>query len=332
MSASQIQASRPVQPSRDPAMPAAWTQVTADQAFTQDRVQRVQQSPATLTPADVLALQRTVGNQAVQRLLGERSQTQTPVVGERLATGAVVQLSPEGARPNRSGLPDGLKAGVESLSGLAMDDVKVHYNSSRPARVNAHAYAQGSDIHLAPGQEQHLPHEAWHVVQQRQGRVKATMQMKNMAINTSSALETEADVMGSRAQRMGAFTKGDPSAPIKRLTSLPATVPSSAHAGTVAQMKWVPIVKGQDGVSGARKHYYDGWGEAMGITKDDELIDVVENEGSVEEGRQFISYGNLLNSNEHISKNCNVIFENFKGKKGDDVTTIFHAGPASYNA
>jgi hypothetical protein len=27
-----------------------------------------------------------------------------------------------------------------------------------------------------PGQEQHLPHEAWHVVQQKQGRVKPTGQ------------------------------------------------------------------------------------------------------------------------------------------------------------
>ncbi|MEL6127089.1 MAG: DUF4157 domain-containing protein, partial [Pseudomonadota bacterium] len=36
------------------------------------------------------------------------------------------------------------------------------------------AYAQGSNIHLGPGQDQHLPHEAWHVVQQRQGRVPTT--------------------------------------------------------------------------------------------------------------------------------------------------------------
>ena len=59
-----------------------------------------------------------------------------------------------------------------------MDDVKVHYNSSKPAQLQAHAYAQGTDIHLAPGQEKHLPHEAWHVVQQKQGRVRPTMQMK----------------------------------------------------------------------------------------------------------------------------------------------------------
>lgn len=85
------------------------------------------------------------------------------------------RLAPQG---NASGLPAQLKAGVESLSGMRMDHVNVHYNSAQPAQLQAHAYAQGSDIHLAPGQEQHLPHEAWHVVQQAQGRVKPTVQMK----------------------------------------------------------------------------------------------------------------------------------------------------------
>jgi Domain of unknown function (DUF4157) len=70
--------------------------------------------------------------------------------------------------PNRTGLPDRLKAGVESLSGLSLDDVRVHYNSPKPAGVRARAYTQGAHIHLAPGQQEHLPHEAWHVVQQKQ--------------------------------------------------------------------------------------------------------------------------------------------------------------------
>jgi hypothetical protein len=73
-------------------------------------------------------------------------------------------------RANNTGLPDQLKSGIESLSGLSMDHVRVHYISSQPAQLNALAYAQGSDIHVAPGQERHLPHEAWHVVQQAQGR------------------------------------------------------------------------------------------------------------------------------------------------------------------
>ncbi|MBQ4820690.1 DUF4157 domain-containing protein [Aquimarina sp. MMG016] len=103
-------------------------------------------------------------------------------------------------RKNNTGLPDNLKSGIENLSGYSMDDVKVHYNSSKPAQLQAHAYAQGTDIHLAPGQEKHLPHEAWHVVQQKQGRVQPTRQLKSKVnINDDVGLEKEADVMGARA-------------------------------------------------------------------------------------------------------------------------------------
>jgi hypothetical protein len=104
-----------------------------------------------------------------------------------------------GASANNTGLPNRLKAGVENLSGFAMDDVRVHFNSSKPAALHALAYTQGTDIHVGPGQERHLPHEAWHVVQQKQGRVKPTLQMKGKAINDDSALEREADAMGARA-------------------------------------------------------------------------------------------------------------------------------------
>ena len=101
---------------------------------------------------------------------------------------------------NSTGLPDRLRAGVEQLSGLPMDDVRVHYNSDKPAQLQALAYTQGSEIHVAPGQERHLPHEAWHVVQQKQGRVKTTMQMKEgVPVNDDRGLEAEADLMGDKA-------------------------------------------------------------------------------------------------------------------------------------
>lgn len=104
---------------------------------------------------------------------------------------------------NNTGLPNQLKSGMESLSGMSLDHVKVHYNSPRPAAVQAHAYAQGSDIHLAPGQSKHLPHELGHVVQQAQGRVKPTTRVNGMAVNDSPRLEREADVMGAKALHMG---------------------------------------------------------------------------------------------------------------------------------
>ena len=103
----------------------------------------------------------------------------------------------------QNGLPGNLKSGIEQLSGYSMDDVKVHYNSSQPAQLQAHAYAQGTDIHIAPGQEKHLPHEAWHVAQQKQGRVKPTLQMKSgVPVNDDAGLENEADVMGARAVQL----------------------------------------------------------------------------------------------------------------------------------
>ncbi len=101
-------------------------------------------------------------------------------------------------KKNNTGLPDSLKKGIENLSGYSIDDVKVHYNSEKPAQLHAHAYAQGTDIQLGPGHEKHLPHEAWHVVQQKRGRVKPTMQMKGK-VNDDAGLEKEAEIMGNKA-------------------------------------------------------------------------------------------------------------------------------------
>lgn len=110
--------------------------------------------------------------------------------------------------PNPTGMPDRLKAGVENLSGYSLDNVRVHYNSPKPAQLQALAYAQGTEIHIAPGQEEHLPHEAWHVVQQMQGRVKPTTQANGMVnVNDDAALEQEADVLGEKA--LGSKSKED---------------------------------------------------------------------------------------------------------------------------
>jgi len=121
---------------------------------------------------------------------------------EELGT-AQAKAAPVQRQENRTGMPDGLKSGIESLSGADMSDVRVHRNSSQPAQLNALAYAQGNDIHLGPGQEAHLPHEAWHVVQQREGRVQPTMQMAGVDINDDVGLEAEADRMGDKAMSVG---------------------------------------------------------------------------------------------------------------------------------
>lgn len=134
---------------------------------------------------------------------------------------------------NRTGLPDHVKSGVEALSGMSMDHVRVHYNSPKPAQLNAHAYAQGSDIHVAPGQAHHVPHEAWHVVQQAQGRVRATTQLKGgEAVNDDAGLEREADRMGALAVQRAAVSGG--------MATPPATL--RVPAAPVAQRQVIQAV------------------------------------------------------------------------------------------
>lgn len=104
----------------------------------------------------------------------------------------------------QSGMPTSKKAGLEILSGIDLSKVRVHYISSRPAQVNASAYTQRPDIHLAAGKKKHLPHEGWYVVQQMRGRVNPTMQSQGVSINDDSNLECEAEVKGSRTVTMQA--------------------------------------------------------------------------------------------------------------------------------
>lgn len=118
---------------------------------------------------------------------------------------------------NRTSLPRQLKTGLETLSGMDLSSVRVHHNSAKPRQVNALAYTQRRDIHLGPGQEQHLPHEGWHVVQQLQGRVKATIQAKGVSINADEQLEREADEMGLKALKIpgGQQTKASTAASLR---------------------------------------------------------------------------------------------------------------------
>jgi len=137
------------------------------------------------------------------------------------------QPVPDSRKPtNHTGMPTGLKSGLEQLSGLDLSSVRVHYNSPRPRELGAHAYCRGSDIHLASGQERHLPHEGWHAVQQMQGRVQASVQMKSgLNVNDDPGLEQEADIMGHRA-----LTTGSRSQPAGLLAS------PNTETGTIYQL------------------------------------------------------------------------------------------------
>ena len=210
-------------------------------------MQRTWADRSSLKPADVLTLQRAIGNRSTIRLVQPhlqqsariaRDATERPRPEPRTSSGIQVQrqkrdeetvptkdISSDPAPlatepllqhrqsfsfqrvsdsqsftlPNHTGLSDDLKAGVEHLAGVSLSDVTVHRNSTEPEKIRAKAFARGSHIHVAPGEEKHLPQEAWHVAQQKQGRVKQTFRLAGEPINDSSTLEREATIMGQRA-------------------------------------------------------------------------------------------------------------------------------------
>ncbi|HVZ25409.1 MAG TPA: DUF4157 domain-containing protein, partial [Sediminibacterium sp.] len=166
--------------------------------------------------------------------------------------------------------------GIESLAGMDISDVRVHYNSDKPAQLQALAYAQGSDIHVGPGQEKHLPHEAWHVVQQKQGRVQPTMQMKQgIPVNDDAGLESEAD-------RMGALALTVPFSP-SAATAQPKFSESIGDRSTVQRQK-VKII----GVKIGKTRIYNGKGTAVAHIAKGSEIDIDEGSSFVKGGRTLI--------------------------------------------
>ena len=130
-------------------------------------------------------------------------------------------------------LPQAICSDVARWSGLDLGSVKVHRDSPRPAALAALAYAQGSEIHLGPGQDRHLPHEAWHLVQQAQGRVPMTASLAGVAINDQAALEQEADAMGARI--------GQAESPVVDAAPATPAYPPGTPGQAVAQRRLPPV-------------------------------------------------------------------------------------------
>jgi len=188
--------------------PSAQRQPTRDQeeestkqltaATLQRQVIPEEEEPLQMRAGLVSALQRQQPEEE-EVLQGKATSSETP---RKPGVGGAVPAT---------GMPGPLRMGLEALSGEDLSAVRVHYNATRPAQLNALAYTQGQEIHVAPGQEKHLPHEGWHAVQQIQGRVRPTIQGPGVGINDDKALEREADAMGAKAQQLMTVTRGSSS-------------------------------------------------------------------------------------------------------------------------
>lgn len=162
-------------------------------------------------------------------------------------------------KPNKTGIPDDLKNSIEQLSGYSLDDVRVHYNSDKPALIQAYAYAEGNNIYVGPGQEKHLAHEIWHVVQQKGGKVTPTVQLKGeVPVNDDKGLEKDADVMGKKAVQLKD----------KEIEGTKELSQGSVSKDTVQRLKWSEIYTGnREEISLEDSQLPDGV-ESTGETKD----------------------------------------------------------------
>jgi hypothetical protein len=113
---------------------------------------------------------------------------------------ATVGLVARGGAP----LAPTILAKMESAFGESFSAVRVHAGP-QASRIGALAFTTGNDIYFAPGRyqpetvqgQQLLGHELAHVVQQRQGRVRAGG--SGVYVVHDRALEAEADRLGARA-------------------------------------------------------------------------------------------------------------------------------------
>jgi hypothetical protein len=85
-----------------------------------------------------------------------------------------------------------MKEHFENLSNFSFDDVRMHYNSDKPAQLNALAYTQGNKMFVEPGEKKYLGYLA----QQKQDQVESTMRMQWVSVNCDVSFEKEANMMG----------------------------------------------------------------------------------------------------------------------------------------
>ena len=137
-------------------------------------------------------------------------------------------------------MPTEVRAKMEASFGADFSAVRIHEGPQAEA-IGARAYAQGTDLHFAPGQydpesaqgQELLGHELAHVVQQGQGRAAATAQGKGLAVNADAGLEHEADVAGARAAR------GEAAGTSSGAGAMASASASAFGSGEVAQCKLV---------------------------------------------------------------------------------------------
>ena len=201
--------------------------------------------PLSASPAAILSLQQTHGNQFVQRLLDNAVQRQAPVGLEGGEVDSGLQGQIERARGGGQTLDSRVGSQIGQVLGSDLSGVRIHTDSSADTlnrSLNAKAFTHGSDIFFSRGAynprsssgKELLAHELTHVVQQGGGKASRT-QTKLTVGPAGDPYEREADrvakqvVKGSSRATTAVGAHGLPANQVARS----AAVESRAPTGTI---------------------------------------------------------------------------------------------------
>ncbi|GAA1940265.1 DUF4157 domain-containing protein [Kitasatospora viridis] len=201
-----------------------------------------------LTPADVLALQRSAGNAAVLQLLA-RDQEQEPghahtghAAEDAHAAGPGPAAAVHGVlRSSGSPLPEATRTDMEARLGADFSDVRLHTGAearASAAELGARAYTSGNHVVIgAGGADKHtLAHELTHVIQQSQGPVAGTDNGSGLSVSDpADRFERAAEANATRAMSAPA--------PVQRADLEQDFAHSPAGAGTAVQSAAAPSIQ-----------------------------------------------------------------------------------------
>jgi hypothetical protein len=149
-----------------------------------------------------------VSSSAISASDSPGKRTRVQLAADHAAKAGPAANAPVAPTGGGSPMPAPLQKKMESSFQSDFSSVRVH-QGNQASGLGAQAYAQGDDLHFAPGKYQPetqsgqalVGHELAHVVQQRQGRVTAPVQAKGAPVVADHGLEDEADRAGQAAAR-----------------------------------------------------------------------------------------------------------------------------------
>jgi hypothetical protein len=212
-----------------------------------------------VSPASVLALQRTVGNAAVARMLQQVGAT--PEAGGDCGPAAApggVWRSPAENVPGSPGRPlaEPLRREMEARLGADLTEVRVHSDAAAhdsAEALNAHAYTLGAHVVFQRGRydpasvagRRMLAHELTHVIQQRSGPVSGTPTSQGVAVSDpGDRFEREAEAVAARV------TSGPGSRPDTGGRRAGQRGPGRTAAGDPGSTSALPVVQRTIGTVG----------------------------------------------------------------------------------